>query len=393
MVCGALLALASTAFSQDWLDRVDDALKVSAAGDDLRARLSGLVDAEGYYFEHPAPGLITTTRHLFFNPRLTLFLDGQAGAPFYFFAQSRVDRGFDPGDRGPGVRLDEYAVRFTPWQDGRLSLQIGKAATVFGTWTGRHLSWENPFTNAPLPYENVTAAAGVEPPLAAGPLDPVVQREKYQYLPVIWGPNYATGVSVAGRVDRFEYAAEVKNSALAARPESWDATNIGFRRPAFNGRFGFRPDLAWNLGFSASGGDYLRPEAAPALPRGTGYGDYRETVLGQDVGYSAGHWQVWAEFFESRFEIPRAGNLDAFSYYVEAKYKFTPQLFGALRWNQQAFTNAAGGASARDTHRIDAAAGYRFTAHIQWKLQYSYQSGGVPLGNGGTVSTQFTTRF
>ena len=47
--------------------------------------------------------------------------------------------------------MDEYALRFTPWKDGRLNVQIGKAATVFGTWTGRHLSWENPFVNAPLP--------------------------------------------------------------------------------------------------------------------------------------------------------------------------------------------------------------------------------------------------
>src|SRR6266567_1025556 len=79
-----------------------------------------------------------------FNPRLTLFLDAQYGSQIYFFAQSRLDRGFDPSDRGAQVRLDEYALRITPWDDGRFALQIGKFATVIGNWVPRHLSWENP---------------------------------------------------------------------------------------------------------------------------------------------------------------------------------------------------------------------------------------------------------
>jgi hypothetical protein len=44
----------------------------------------------------------------------------------------------------------------------------------------------------------------------------------------------------------------------------------------------------------------------------------------------------WAEVFETRFEVPNVGNADL-SYYLEAKYKITPQLFVALRWNQQLY--------------------------------------------------------
>src|ERR671935_240996 len=54
-------------------------------------------------------------------------------------------------------RLDEYALRITPWQDGRFTLQLGKFATVVGNWVPRHLSWDNPFINAPLVYDNFTA--------------------------------------------------------------------------------------------------------------------------------------------------------------------------------------------------------------------------------------------
>ena len=74
--------------------------------------------------------------------------------------------------------------------------------------------------------------------------------------------------SIAGRVGKFNYAFEIKNAALASRPQSWDATNIGFENPTFSGRLGFRPNEAWNFGFSASDGPYFRPEAEPTLAQG-----------------------------------------------------------------------------------------------------------------------------
>ena len=130
----------------------------------------------------------------------------------------------------------------TPWEDGRFTLQIGKFATVVGNFVARHLSWENPFINAPLVYENVTPisdkAAPVSPHHFIHGFEPA---SKYEFNPVIWGPSYASGVSVSGRLGQFDYAAEMKNVALAARPESWDATAIGFTHPTFNARLGFHP--------------------------------------------------------------------------------------------------------------------------------------------------------
>jgi len=105
----------------DFFDQLDTALTISAFQDNLRARLSGTLDLEIYHFEQPAPGLIDSGIDTLFNPRLTLFLDAQVGSQIYFFAQSRLDRGFDPSDNGAQVRLDEYALRVTPWNDGRLT--------------------------------------------------------------------------------------------------------------------------------------------------------------------------------------------------------------------------------------------------------------------------------
>lgn len=338
-----VLFLAPNVGAQDFLDDVDERLRVSAFGDQFRARLSGRFDLEFYHYDRPAPGLIDASTENLFTPRLTLFLDTQIGPAIYFFAQTGVDRHFDPTDGGAQIRMDEYALRVTPWADGRLSIQAGKFATVIGRWVQRHLSWANPFLNAPLIYENITAVEDRAGPAFTADFDPELADEKYEYNPVIWGPSYTSGVSVAGKIGQFDYAFELKNSPLFSRPEAWDATRVGFDRPAVSGRIGFRPNETWNFGLFGSRGPYLLEQAGPTLPAGRSLRDYHEILIGQDLTYEWHHLQVWAEIHEARFEVPRVGNADVLGYFLEAKYKITPQLFVAARWNQQLFDTVPNG--------------------------------------------------
>lgn len=392
-----LVAGRASAFElDDFFDRLDSALTFSTLQDNLRVRLSGTIDFEGYHFSQPAPSLIDSKVDSLFNPRLTLFLDAQLGSQFYFFAQSRVDRGFDPGDGGAQMRLDEYALRFTPWPDGRLTLELGKFATVVGNWIRRHLSWENPFLDAPLVYENITPISDKAAPRSAQSfLHGFPPGEKYEFNPVIWGPSYSSGVAISGQVGQFDYAAEIKNASLSSRPESWSLTEVGFGQPSFDGRVDFRPNQVWTLGLSAGDGAYYRPEAEETLPRGSDRSDDRELLLGEDITFAWRHLQIWAEFYEARFEVPRVGDADTFAYYLEAKYKFTPQLFAALRWNQQFFGTVAGDKRWSDNlDKIDVAATYRFTSHTQLKLQYSFEHETTGRGdNNHILAAQFTVRF
>jgi len=399
-ILGAFLALTATRLAaEDFLDQVDEALTINAFQGDVRARLSGLVDLELYRFDLPPPGLIDANHRFLVNPRLSLFLDAQIGSRVYFFLQTRADRDFDPHDSEVRVRLDEYALRINPWEGDCFDLQVGKFATVIGNFVQRHLSWENPFINAPLPYENLTAISDAAAPASLRDFVSGFVPDEDENLPLIWGPSYATGASVAGKIGNFDYALEVKNSALASRPKSWDATKIGFEHPTVSGRIGFRPNRAWNLGLSASDGPYFRPEAESTLPPGRSIGDYRELLIGQDISYAFHHLQLWAEFYEVRFQVPRVGNADTFAYFLEGKYKFTPQLFGAVRWNQQLFATVPDGAGGNarwghDLWRMDTSLGYRFTAHTQLKLQYSFQdtnSDSRDLRH--TLAAQFTLRF
>lgn len=388
----------------DFLEKVHDTLSLDAPDYHFHLQLSGLVDLETYFIDQPAPALIYTDHDFLINPRLTLYLDAQFGSKIYLFAQARVDRGFDPSDGGAELRLDEYFIRYTPIKP--VNLQVGQFATVVGNWVSRHDSWQNPFINAPLPYENLTGIWDSDTPEDADELlywahvpgyETGDYSDKILRLPIIWGPSYASGVAVSGSLGRFDYAAEMKNSALASRPESWSVTQVGFEQPTFNTRFGFRPNEMWNLGLSASAGPYLLSEAAPSLPVGRDLSDYRELVLGQDFSFAWHHLQLWAEFYEVRFEVPRLGNANTFSYYLEAKYKITPQLFGALRWNQQLFDTIRAGDEnpkwGNDIWRIDAALGYRFTDYLQAKLQYSFSHQNSPQEGKHLVGAQLTLKF
>lgn len=395
----------------DFLDRLGETLTASSFDNQVRAQLRGTLDFEIYHLDGPGPSLLYTDDDVLLNPRLSLFLDAQIGPPVYVFVQARVDRGFDPSDSGVEFRADEYAIRITPWQDGRLNLQLGKFATVVGNWVGRHQSWENPFITAPLPYDYLVGLwDSVAPPnattllewahIASYPGQPVTNEnaDKKMRVPLIWGPSYASGLSLFGRLGKFDYAVEIKNTSLSSRPDYWDVTQTGFQYPTFSGRLGFRPNEMWTFGFSASNGTYLHEGAEPTLPRGQSLDDYREIVVGEDVSFAWHHLQVWAESYQVRFKLPSVGDVDAWAYYLEAKYKFTPQLFGALRWNQELFSDVQGrgitSTWSRDAWQVDSAVGYRFTAHLQLKLQYSLQrqeSG--PQEYGHTIATQLTLRF
>jgi hypothetical protein len=402
-----LLFLSGTAgYSQQWLDQVDGSLFLESKNGFARLDLSGQLDLEGYYIDQRPPGLIFSDDKFFFNPRLALFVDARLGQHLYSFVQVRFDRGFDPGlDADGDARFDEYLLRYTPFDDSRINLQVGKFATVIGNFVLRHQSWDNPFINAPLPYENVVTMTDQSVP--AGPTDLLSRRtvadKKDLWVPLLWGPSYTTGASLFGALGRLDYAFEFKNSSVSSRPEAWDAraSEIGWDAPTIGARLGYRPGAAWNLGVSVNEGAYLLPvaEKTADFPAGRDRGDYLQSTFGADARYEWRRLQLWAEVFASRFEVPNVGDADTLAWYLEAKYKLTASLFAAARWNQQFFGKVNDGLGGEqrwddDGWRIDAALGWRFTHHVQAKLQYSYtrEDGNLQQGE-QLVAAQVTVKF
>ena len=405
----ALAALPAAVANDGVFDRLEQALTFSASESQLRARISGTIELEGYDVQLPPPGVIQTSDEQLLTPRLTLFLDAQFGPRIYGFLQLRADRGFDPADGDSQVRLDEWALRYTPWKDGRFNLQMGRFATIVGNWTARHGAWSNPFITAPLPYEYLTGMWDTEPITRAGVLlqwshvraglpAAVTAIEKSLRIPIVWGPSYATGVAVSGDIGRLRYAAEAKLGSLSSRPEAWLHGREQRHHPTVSARLGYRPNPMWDVGVSASTGPYLREFAVRGLAAGHSRGDYRQNVLAQDVTFAWHHVQLWGEVYWSRFEIPNVGDADTLAYYLEAKYKLTPQFFAALRWNQQLFDEIPDRGTltrwGHDVWRVDVAPGFRFSPHTQLKLQYSWQHGDSGARDfTRLLAAQLTVRF
>jgi hypothetical protein len=409
-VVAAVLLWSRTAGAIEALDRVDQALRAQTADGWARVELGGRLDVETYWIDQRPPGLIFGDDETFANPRLVLLLDAWLGRHLYAFVQARADRGFDPRLVPDGdARADEYFLRWTPLSSPVLNLQVGKFATLVGNWVLRHDSWQNPFVTAPLPYERVTTVSDDAAP--DSPQAFLARRDladkKRKWLPVVWGPSYASGVSLFGHSGVFEYGVELKNAALGSRPSEWDGTERDWSEPTASGRIGFRPSAAWAVGVSASSGPYLRHDAATSLRAGDDTADFRETVIAADARWSWRHLEIWAEAFEAHFEVPfacrrcatHAEDVDSFAYYVEGRYRLTPNLFAALRWNQQTFADVEnpGGrdvGSDRDVWRTDMALTYRFDRHVQAKLQYAIgpQSGSLQQGE-QLVAAQVTIRF
>lgn len=406
LCCATLVSVlaAPPAALANALDELDEALYMESADGFFRSELSAIWDAEAYYIDQRPPAILVSDDDVLWNPRLAFFIDTVIGRHFYSLVQARVDRGFDPGVNGElDARFDEYLLRWLPLADNRLQVQAGKFATVVGNWVSRHDSWRNPLINAPLPYENFTTITdGFGPPDAAAF---IARRDmadiKPAWLPIIWGPAYTSGVSVAGVLQKFEYALEFKNASISSRPYVWDLDTRGFADPTWSGRLGYRPDAAWRLGASFSTGPYMisHPGLPAGLPPGRNRDDYNQTTLVFDAAWSRRHLEVWAELFLSRFEVPNNGDADTLAYYVEVKYGLSPKWNFATRWNHQVFNqvdNGAGGETRwdRNTWRWDTALGYQFDRHWQARIQYSYTHKDGPLQQGEQMlAAQLTLKF
>ncbi len=381
------------------LDRADDALTYESSDGKFFAHVTGETDITGYYLDGQPFGLIYSNPndHFLLSPRLTLNLDATYGDRLMFFAKFRWDDGIDPGFVNDSARLDEMFVRATIVPQ-HLDLQVGKFYTVFGSWAGRHGAWDCPFITAPLVYDQVTSVLDAFSPANGAAFAGLRNSpdNNYAWAPVVWGPDYLPGAAAFATWGRVDLAVSGTTQALSARPTTW--SDLNFSRPSFNGRLGWRVNEAWSLGVSGSLGPFLLSHAAASLPPGTTLSQYDQITVGGDASWAWHEWQVTGEFIFSRFEVPNVGNADTFSWYLETKYKITPQLFAAVRWNQQVYNQVQtpGGPQNwdNDEMRVDLALGYKWDTHVLTKIQYSWQHQETSFQNGQQmIAVQLVVKF
>ena len=69
-------------------------------------------------------------------------------------------------------------------------------------------------------------------PLTAQSFRAVPGKTSSAIPPIIWGPVYAVGASVAGKVGLFEYAAEIKGAGVSSVRNRGAITTLANRRLA-----------------------------------------------------------------------------------------------------------------------------------------------------------------
>ena len=332
-------------------------------------------------FDRPPPPLVQTGEYQIYWPQLNGLLSMEFGEHLSFVALGQAYRGFDPTDESLSANLSEYFVVLQPFDTPALVLKGGTFATCYGQWVNRHFSFQNPLINAPMMYEamtSVTDGAGggnATPGRAAFLARRNAEQNVPAWLPVVWGPSYASGAQVGGSAGMLDYAVELKNAGLASRPSEWQFWQKDFSNPTVTGRVGVRPDAAWDIGVSGSGGSYVAANPRATAPLNAW--STTQTVIGSDVSWSHGALQVWAEAAWSQWRIPNLEPADAWTWFIESKWKFSQGLWVAGRWNQQLYGDygvAGGGTTSwgNDTWRIDACLGVKLDSLMQFKLQYSY---------------------
>ena len=333
-------------------------------------------------FDQPPPPLVQSGQYQTYWPQLNGLLAMEFGQHLSFVALGQVYRGFDPQDQSLSANLSEYFTVIRPLDTDALVVKGGTFATCYGQWVNRHFSFQNPLINAPLMYEGMTTVSDGSAGLTATPGRGAFLGRKNKadnvpaWLPIVWGPSYTSGGQLGGTYQGFDYALELKNASLSSRPSEWQFWDKSFADPTLTGRVGWRPDAAWNLGVSGSGGSYLA--ADPKTTAAVNAWDATQTVVGADVSWAHGPLELWSEFAWSRWRIPNLEPADATSYFIEGKWKFAQQLWLAGRWNQQLYgdygTVAPGGTTSwsNDMWRIDACVGWKIDRFVQCKVQYSY---------------------
>ena len=193
--------------------------------------LSLMADAALYAQDAPAQGLLFTDNDVLVAPRVALFLDSGIGERVLVHVQLDADTGSDPNQENRDLRFDEYFVdaRLTEPEHGRLTLRVGKFATVFGSWISRHLAWDDPMITGPLIYADVLPITDQTIPASAAAfaLRRDVRDKQFDWLPIVWGAGYTTGASLSATAGTLDAVVEVKNASISSRPATWDIVSSG----------------------------------------------------------------------------------------------------------------------------------------------------------------------
>lgn len=347
-------------------EQLADALFWESRDGQFAVQVGGQFDAVAYTSNDPgnAPGFFfpEAGEHSALNPRLEMTVDVFAGEYITAFAKARWDHGVHPGvaqfyGGKSEFRVDEFYIKARLGDTGA-SLRAGQFTPQIGGFMTRQSTWDNSLISYPLVYENVTSITDYSVPLSDASFANRANAKdvKLKWVPILWAPLYPRGASVDGSVGDFSYSLNFLNSNISSRGVAWNDNT--WDDPTWAGRIGYQPTPNWDLGLSFATGAYLRDPLTnrDQLPNDFDRGEYTQDTLGIDIRYAARKWQIWAEIWASRFEIPGFSEApEVYSYLIEGRHEVSRKTWVSLRWNQEFYNRLEDritGETYRKRHKI-----------------------------------------
>jgi hypothetical protein len=311
-----------------------------AAGAEEKVLLQGLADGEAWKTDAGGGAFALRDGQTSSMGRLRLWMAVQIAPHLQGFALGEGEGGSAAAEDERGADVEQFYLRYTASSPRRLVVQAGKLTLPYGSFSHRYFSSQNPLVGSPLNYE----------------------------------VTYPYGAQVNGALGRVDYmlaAVDKPLTRLEDQPEPEPSL-----RPAL--ALGVTPLVGFRLGTYFSEGTYLSRDATALLPAGKSWNDFDEQVLGFEVQFARGHFELNAEHTRTRLEVPGAARAAGWTAYLEPRYAWSPRWFTALRLERGHLLEVdpvAGSAWTAGTERIyDLEAGAGFRIGPQFIVKASYRT-------------------
>ena len=311
-----------------------------------------------------------------------------------------------------GWQIHPYAMfaRIRPWSQKEVDIQVGLVPPVFGAFSRRAYSTDNPLIGLPLGYQYVTT---LRPDALPASADELLSKRGRGWLvsytrgdrsadygvPPADGQRYPAGIELhaAGRL--LEAGVAVTTGSLSVPI----GAGVG-SSPQVSARAAVHPIPGLIVGGSVSHGTFLTRALTDSLGTTGQSGTNDQTAAGFDTEYARGHLIVRAEGILSRWRLPPfvpsrlTEHLRAFAFDVEGRYRLLPGLYAAVRVDRLDFSEVCGTLEClpwdAPVRRIEAGGGYNIRRHIVLKGSYQFNwREGVDGSGLGLVSAQLLVWF
>ena len=294
------------------------------------------------------------------------------------------------------IMMPALYLRWQPRAAHELYVHAGRIPPIIGGF-GRHAyGRDNVVLGQPLAYQYLTSLrpdavpATVEDLLrmrARGwqPTYPVGSTTTDTGVPLVSASTWDTGVAGIWRRGRIDMSGAVTQGSPAV-PLVRDTNS----RLMWSGRVGAFLGGGVTVGVSAARGQWLEDAVLDLTPDGR-QTPSAQSLVGTDVEVGHGPWLVRGEWLRSFFELPITtapepnARLDAWSGFVEARYRPLPRWQVGVRVDRLAFGDAPGSFPGSnvpswdaDVERVEAVLGFRAHRRIELRggWQYNWRDGG-----------------